>query len=379
MPPAIARGTFICSYTCQAEFAARHMPDYPLYKLAAALYKVVPDILKSTGKIANPWPNVDGAHAWSQASFLSSERMPCCWMPCCLACCHTGCRLVRVVSLAPTRPCCPLPLPTSPLFAAHSGVLLQYYGITEENFYTVLFGVSRSLGVLSQVGVPWLSRAAAAAAASQERAALTAAAGCNVSVAGRVEPRAGPAHRAPQVAHHAGEQGGRAGRVAEQGRLAAARRCQPHLSRHLAAALRASQNPTLLLDPLRPGHRGARAQPGACQRCLICDTLAAAAPWLHGAAHRPPSLTFSALQALTARQPGPPSCTFPFVAQSCFTVLALPLAPASCNQRARSPVQLPTCRGALAEFGAPQPCLQRRPRPTCTAAAVKQSVSYSAG
>jgi hypothetical protein len=34
---------------------------------------------------------------------------------------------------------------------AHSGVLLQYYGITEENFYTVLFGVSRAIGVLCQV------------------------------------------------------------------------------------------------------------------------------------------------------------------------------------------------------------------------------------
>lgn len=33
---------------------------------------------------------------------------------------------------------------------AHSGVLLQYYGIKEQNFYTVLFGVSRALGVLSQ-------------------------------------------------------------------------------------------------------------------------------------------------------------------------------------------------------------------------------------
>jgi citrate synthase len=33
---------------------------------------------------------------------------------------------------------------------AHSGVLLQYYGITEQNFYTVLFGVSRAIGVLSQ-------------------------------------------------------------------------------------------------------------------------------------------------------------------------------------------------------------------------------------
>jgi citrate synthase len=34
---------------------------------------------------------------------------------------------------------------------AHSGVLLQYCNIKEENFYTVLFGVSRAIGVLSQV------------------------------------------------------------------------------------------------------------------------------------------------------------------------------------------------------------------------------------
>jgi citrate synthase len=34
---------------------------------------------------------------------------------------------------------------------AHSGVLLQYYGITESSFYTVLFGTSRALGVLAQV------------------------------------------------------------------------------------------------------------------------------------------------------------------------------------------------------------------------------------
>lgn len=79
-------------YTCQAVFARRHMPDYPLYRLTAMLYNVVPDILKETGKVKNPYPNVD----------------------------------------------------------AHSGVLLQYYGITEESFYTVLFGVSRALGVLSQ-------------------------------------------------------------------------------------------------------------------------------------------------------------------------------------------------------------------------------------
>ena len=79
-------------YTCQREFALKHMPNDPLFQLVSKLYKVVPDILLATGKVQNPWPNVD----------------------------------------------------------AHSGVLLQYYGIKEENFYTVLFGVSRALGVLSQ-------------------------------------------------------------------------------------------------------------------------------------------------------------------------------------------------------------------------------------
>ena len=35
--------------------------------------------------------------------------------------------------------------------SAHSGVLLQYYGLTEANYYTVLFGVSRAIGVLPQL------------------------------------------------------------------------------------------------------------------------------------------------------------------------------------------------------------------------------------
>ena len=34
---------------------------------------------------------------------------------------------------------------------AHSGVLLQYYGLTEMNYYTVMFGVSRALGVLASL------------------------------------------------------------------------------------------------------------------------------------------------------------------------------------------------------------------------------------
>lgn len=42
----------------------------------------------------------------------------------------------------------------------HSGALLHHYGLRETNFYTVLFGTSRALGVLSQliidraIGVP---------------------------------------------------------------------------------------------------------------------------------------------------------------------------------------------------------------------------------
>ncbi|XP_058021910.1 citrate synthase, mitochondrial [Ahaetulla prasina] len=80
-------------YTCQREFALKHLPKDPLFRLVAQLYKIVPNVLLEQGKAKNPWPNVD----------------------------------------------------------AHSGVLLQYYGMKEMNYYTVLFGVSRALGVLSQL------------------------------------------------------------------------------------------------------------------------------------------------------------------------------------------------------------------------------------
>ncbi|XP_022099871.1 citrate synthase, mitochondrial-like [Acanthaster planci] len=80
-------------YTCQQEFALKHLPDDPLFKLVAQLYKVVPDTLLEHGKAKNPWPNVD----------------------------------------------------------AHSGVLLQHYGMTEMSYYTVLFGVSRALGTMASL------------------------------------------------------------------------------------------------------------------------------------------------------------------------------------------------------------------------------------
>lgn len=80
-------------YTAQREFAQRHFPDYELFKLVSTIYEVAPKVLTKHGKTKNPWPNVD----------------------------------------------------------SHSGVLLQYYGLSEASFYTVLFGVSRAFGVLPQL------------------------------------------------------------------------------------------------------------------------------------------------------------------------------------------------------------------------------------
>lgn len=75
-------------YTCQREFALKHLPNDPLFKLTSQLYNIVPGVLTEHGKTKNPWPNVD----------------------------------------------------------AHSGILLQYYKLTEMEYYTVLFGVSRAIG-----------------------------------------------------------------------------------------------------------------------------------------------------------------------------------------------------------------------------------------
>ena len=81
------------SFTAQMEFCKKHMPDDPLVQTVWNIYEAVPPILQSLGKIKNPWPNVD----------------------------------------------------------AHSGALLVHYGLVEYEFYTVLFGVSRALGVLSSL------------------------------------------------------------------------------------------------------------------------------------------------------------------------------------------------------------------------------------
>ena len=80
-------------YVSQREFALKKLPDDPMFKLVSQVYKIAPGVLTEHGKTKNPYPNVD----------------------------------------------------------AHSGVLLQYYGLTEASYYTVLFGVSRAIGVLPQL------------------------------------------------------------------------------------------------------------------------------------------------------------------------------------------------------------------------------------
>lgn len=80
-------------YTCQREFGLKYMPEDELFRIVDTIYQVMPGVLTEHGKTKNPYPNVD----------------------------------------------------------SHSGVLLHHYNFTQKNFYTVLFGVSRALGVLSQL------------------------------------------------------------------------------------------------------------------------------------------------------------------------------------------------------------------------------------
>ena len=71
----------------------RECPDSPVFKLAEQVFRVVPPVLQGIHKIKDPWPNVDSI----------------------------------------------------------SGSLLHHYGIVEPRYYTVLFGVSRAMGICAQV------------------------------------------------------------------------------------------------------------------------------------------------------------------------------------------------------------------------------------
>ena len=80
-------------FIAQLEFAKARFPEDTLTRLAELVYDVVPAVLKEQGKAKNPAPNVD----------------------------------------------------------AISGALQYYYGVREFDFYTVLFGVGRALGVTANL------------------------------------------------------------------------------------------------------------------------------------------------------------------------------------------------------------------------------------
>jgi citrate synthase len=80
-------------FTSFHAFAKKAFPDDPVFKTVDVGFEVIPQVLQKHGKAANPWPNVD----------------------------------------------------------AGSGALLYHFGITEMRYYTVLFSVSRAMGMCSQL------------------------------------------------------------------------------------------------------------------------------------------------------------------------------------------------------------------------------------
>ena len=80
-------------FTAFIDFGKKHIQDDEIFSIVSSLFDVAPDVLKEHGKAKNPWPNVDAA----------------------------------------------------------SGSLLYYYGLKEFNFYTVLFSISRAMGMIAQM------------------------------------------------------------------------------------------------------------------------------------------------------------------------------------------------------------------------------------
>ncbi len=80
-------------FTALYHFGEEHFGDDEIVQLVGRIFRVVPDVLREHGKAKNPWPNVD----------------------------------------------------------AGSGALLYHYGMTEFPFYTVMFSVSRVMGMCAQL------------------------------------------------------------------------------------------------------------------------------------------------------------------------------------------------------------------------------------
>ena len=94
--PGYGHAVLRCSdprFTAFIDFGKAYIQNDDIFSIVGSLFEVVPSVLKEQGKAKNPWPNVDAA----------------------------------------------------------SGSLLYYYGLTEFNYYTVLFSLSRAMGIISQM------------------------------------------------------------------------------------------------------------------------------------------------------------------------------------------------------------------------------------
>jgi citrate synthase len=94
--PGYGHAVLRCSdprFTAFIDFGKAYIQNDDIFSIVGSLFEVVPSVLKEQGKAKNPWPNVDAA----------------------------------------------------------SGSLLYYYGLTEFNYYTVLFSLSRAMGMVSQM------------------------------------------------------------------------------------------------------------------------------------------------------------------------------------------------------------------------------------
>ncbi len=80
-------------FTAFINFGKEHIKNDDVFDIVTSLFDVAPGVLTEQGKTKNPWPNVDAA----------------------------------------------------------SGSLLYYYGLKEFNFYTVLFSISRTMGMIAQM------------------------------------------------------------------------------------------------------------------------------------------------------------------------------------------------------------------------------------
>jgi citrate synthase len=104
-------------FTASVDFGKNHIPNDERFIIVEKLFEIVPKLLIEQGKAKDPWPNVDAA----------------------------------------------------------TGALLYHYGVREFEYYTVIFSVSRALGICAQlilsramgepitrpksVTTPWLEKA----------------------------------------------------------------------------------------------------------------------------------------------------------------------------------------------------------------------------